>query len=87
MFVACQNVYEEKYIDKYDLHPLMVVGYSPGFKNFNILHWLMVLGVFGVLFLSVVLWPMYFITVPKNGILGGISLGPNGRYIKIPKKM
>ena len=28
VFVACQNVYEEKYIDKYDLHPLMVVGYE-----------------------------------------------------------
>ena len=37
-------------------------------------------GVFGVMFLSVALWPMYFITVPKDGILGGISLGPNGRY-------
>ena len=37
-------------------------------------------GVFGVLFLSVALCPMYFITVPKDGILGGISLGPNGRY-------
>ena len=82
VFVACQNVYEEKYIDKYDLHPLMVVGYEGRVQNLNI--WifytdLFISGVFGVLFLSVALWPMYFITVPKNGILGGISLGPNGR--------
>ena len=43
VFVACQNVYEEKYIDKYDLHPLMVVGYEGAvqtaeFKNLIILH-------------------------------------------------
>ena len=33
-FVACQNVYEEKYISKYDLHPLMVVGYEGTVQNF-----------------------------------------------------
>ena len=34
---ACQNVYEEKYIGKYDLHPLMVVGYEGTVQNLNIL--------------------------------------------------
>ena len=37
VFVACQNVYEEKYIDKYDLHPLMVVGYEGTVQILNIL--------------------------------------------------
>ena len=34
---------------------------------------------FGVLTLAVLLWPMYFITIPKDGVLGGIALGPDGR--------
>ena len=37
------------------------------------------IGIFGVLSLSVLLWPMYFITIPKDGVLGGIALGPEGR--------
>ena len=36
-------------------------------------------GTFGVLTLAVLLWPMYFITIPKDGVLGGIALGPDGR--------
>merc|ERR1711973_703207 len=50
---------------EYDLHPLKVVGIE---------------GTFGVLFLAVALWPAYFITIPKSGILGGIALGPEGRF-------
>ena len=38
-------------------------------------------GTFGVLTLSVLLWPMYFITIPKDGVLGGIALGPDGRSV------
>ena len=34
-FVACQIVYEEKYISKYDLHPLMVNGYQGIVQNFE----------------------------------------------------
>jgi len=64
-FHGCQFVYEEKYVVAYDLHPLKVVGYE---------------GTFGVLTLSVLLWPMYFITIPKDGVLGGIALGPDGRF-------
>jgi len=64
-FHGCQFVYEEKYVVAYDLHPLKVVGYE---------------GTFGVLALSVLLWPMYFITIPKDGVLGGIALGPEGRF-------
>jgi len=64
-FHGCQFVYEEKYVVAYDLHPLKVVGYE---------------GTFGVLTLAVLLWPMYFITIPKDGVLGGIALGPDGRF-------
>merc|ERR1711973_659996 len=64
-FHGCQFVYEEKFVVEYDLHPLKVVGIE---------------GTFGVLFLAVALWPAYFITIPKSGILGGIALGPEGRF-------
>ena len=37
------------------------------------------LGVYGALVLFVVLWPMYFIPIPKDGVLGEIALGPHGR--------
>ena len=37
-------------------------------------------GMFGVLTLCVAMWPMYFISIPKHGILRGMSLGPKGRY-------
>lgn len=56
-----QFVYEQKYIVAYDIHPLKAVGYE---------------GTFGVLTLCIVLWPMYFITLSKDGMLGGIALGP-----------
>ena len=36
-------------------------------------------GVYGALVLFVVLWPMYFIPIPKDGVLGEIALGPHGR--------
>ena len=49
---------------KYNLHPLKVVGLE---------------GISGVLTLSVLLWPMYFITFDKTGILKRIALGPEGR--------
>lgn len=64
-FHGCQFVYEEKFVTQYDLHPLKVVGIE---------------GMYGVLFLAVALWPAYFITIPKSGILGGIALGPEGRF-------
>ena len=38
-------------------------------------------GVYGALVLFVVLWPMYFIPIPKDGVLGEISLGPHGRSV------
>jgi len=61
-FHALQFVYEEKFITKYRLAPLKVVGIE---------------GVCGALTLAVLLWPMYYIPIPKS--LGGASLGPNGR--------
>merc|ERR1719244_1230388 len=64
-FHGCQFVYEEKFVTQYDLHPLKVVGIE---------------GIYGVLFLAVALWPAYFIKIPKSGILGGIALGPEGRF-------
>ena len=38
-------------------------------------------GVYGALVLFVVLWPMYFIPIPKDGVLGEIALGPHGRWV------
>jgi len=61
-FHAVQFVYEEKFITKYRLAPLKVVGIE---------------GVCGALTLFVLLWPMYYIPIPKY--LGGASLGPYGR--------
>jgi len=64
-FHGLQFVYEQKYMMKYDLHPLKVVGYE---------------GIFGVLTLSVLLWPMYFVKFGSNeGLLDGIALGPEYR--------
>ena len=40
-------------------------------------------GVYGALVLFVVLWPMYFIPIPKDGVLGEIALGPHGRSVVI----
>ena len=40
-------------------------------------------GVYGALVLFVVLWPMYFIPIPKDGVLGEIALGPHGRWVMI----
>ena len=57
-------MYEQKYMNKYDLHPLKVVGYE---------------GMCGVLTLAVLLWPVYFITFEKTGIMAGVALGPEGR--------
>lgn len=57
-------MYEQKYMNKYDLHPLKVVGFE---------------GISGVLTLAVLLWPAYFITFDKSGILEGVALGPEGR--------
>ena len=57
-------MYEQKYMNKYNLHPLKVVGLE---------------GISGVLTLCVLLWPMYFITFDKTGIMKGIALGPEGR--------
>ena len=57
-------MYEQKYMVKYDLHPLKVVGLE---------------GVCGVLTLAVLLVPAYFITFDKTGVMEGIALGPDGR--------
>ena len=57
-------MYEQKYMNKYNLHPLKVVGLE---------------GINGVVTLCVLLWPMYFITFDKTGIMKGIALGPEGR--------
>ena len=85
-FHGCQFVYEEKYVIKYDLHPLKVVGYEgditlsvPSLRMLTISDPFTSPGLFGVLTLAVALWPMYFIPIPKTGPLAGISLGPNGR--------
>jgi len=64
-FHGLQFVYEQKYMNKYDLHPLKVVGFE---------------GISGVLTLCVLLWPMYFITFDKTGIMEGVALGPEGRF-------
>jgi len=64
-FHGLQFVYEQKYMNKYDLHPLKVVGFE---------------GISGVLTLAVLLWPAYFITFDKSGILEGVALGPEGRF-------
>jgi len=50
-FHAVQFVYEEKFITKYKLAPLKVVGIE---------------GVCGTLTLAVLLWPMYYIPVPQS---------------------
>jgi len=62
-FHGVQFVYEEKFITKYNLAPLKVVGIE---------------GICGVLTLAVLLWPVYFISIPES--LGGASLGPDGRF-------
>jgi len=64
-FHGLQFVYEQKYMNKYDLHPLKVVGFE---------------GMCGVLTLAVLLWPAYFITFDKTGIMEGVALGPEGRF-------
>ena len=63
-FHGLQFVYEQKYRNKSALHPLKVVGYE---------------GMCGVLTLAVLLWPAYFITFDKTGIMEGVALGPEGR--------
>jgi len=60
-FAGCAYIYREKFIRKYDIHPLKAAGLE---------------GAFGVLTLSILLVPMYFIHVPKKGIFGDISMGP-----------
>jgi len=50
-FHGCQFVYEEKFITKYKLPPLKVVGIE---------------GVCGFLTLAVLLWPVYFIIMPES---------------------
>merc|ERR1719331_2245273 len=64
-FHGLQFVYESKYMNEYDLHPLKVVGFE---------------GICGVLTLAVLLWPAYFITFDKTGIMEGVALGPEGRF-------
>jgi len=64
-FHGCQFVYEQKYMNEYDLHPLKVVGFE---------------GICGVLTLAVLLWPAYFIRFEKSGIMAGVALGPEGRF-------
>ena len=48
MIVASQMVYEERFISKYNVHPLKAVGWE---------------GTFGFLTLATLLIPMYFIHV------------------------
>jgi len=64
-FHGAQFVYEEKFITKYNLAPLKVVGLE---------------GVNGFLTLAVLLWPAYFIMMPTDGPLAGVALGPDGRF-------
>jgi len=54
-FHGLQFVYEEKYLTKYNLPPLMCVGYE---------------GINGVITLLIVLWPLYFIIVGEPFGLG-----------------
>jgi len=58
-FHGCQFVYEEKYLTKYKLSPLKCVGLE---------------GLNGVITLMVLLWPLYFIKIPKP-----FGLGPENR--------
>jgi len=50
-FHGCQFVYEEKFVTKYNLPPMKVVGIE---------------GICGVLTLGMLLWPMYFIKMPTS---------------------
>lgn len=50
-FHGLQFVYEEKFITKYNLAPLKVVGIE---------------GICGVLTLAVLLWPAYYISIPES---------------------
>lgn len=63
-FSGFMYVYREKCLNKHNIHPLKASGLE---------------GLFGFLILCVILWPMNFIRIPKEGILKGLSLGPNGR--------
>jgi len=54
-FHGLQFVYEEKYLTKYNLPPLMCVGYE---------------GINGVITLMMVLWPLYFIKIGEPFGLG-----------------
>jgi len=50
VIVSIQMVYEQKFVTKYNVPPLLAVGLE---------------GMFGTILLSLLLIPMYFITVPK----------------------
>jgi len=54
-FHGCQFVYEQKYLTKYNLPPLLCVGYE---------------GINGVITLCILLWPLYFIILGKPFGLG-----------------
>ena len=77
-FYAAQWVYEEKYLRKYKISSLKVVGLEGNthiiFAPFNIP------GIYGALTLFVLLWPMYFIKIGKQ-----FGLGPEYRYNMIDK--
>ena len=79
-------MFEEKYVKKYKIQPLRYVGFVGSMRNIiisNVKRSMTIIlptGMFGVLTLCVAMWPMYFISIPKHGILRGMSLGPKGRY-------
>ena len=74
-------VYREKCLNKHNIHPLKASGLEGLFWPNAIMQYsdLIFTGLFGFLILCVILWPMNFIRIPKEGILKGLSLGPNGR--------
>lgn len=61
---ACQFVYEEKYIAKYDVHPLKVVGSE---------------GIFGFIALALLQIPLYFVKPSEDSFLSKIGDSPEGR--------
>jgi len=53
---GCQFVYEEKFVVKYNLAPLKIVGWE---------------GIFGFITMGLLLWPLYFIKISNEDIATG----------------
>ena len=90
LFRGCVYVYREKFVVKYDLHPLKAAGLEGTQKKFKcqifyccsmlfICCWYDI-GAFGLVIVSFVLVLLNFIHMPSKGVLSNLALGPEGRY-------